>query len=212
MSVLAFLALALGTQPAHAGDADCSSCSIFSGTLQSLYNITDAPISGSDWTGTFSERIYLDPGTGVYSYVFDFHVTTAGTDVFTNSTGVGQPQPGANYFDTVGLNYGVVTAGGPLTPTSGGVDDTGFTPIALPGTSATLKTGSNVSVGQNFEFYAQSMGTPGDGEFTFQDGGVSETNSFDPTPEPRSILLFGTGFLTLAFLLRRRLPQLPQPL
>jgi len=207
VSALAFLALALGAQPALASDADCpsiSACSFFADTVVASKS---AGVSTGSWTANFKENVYQ---TGMeYTYVFDLELLTfKGTALNSISTGAGASV--ADLFDQT-LNWGVIfsgVAGNPFPSTTSPVDDNGF----VFGSSTLQATPTNMdTAGRIYEFYAQSFAPPVSGQFNISDGGNVTTDSWDPTPEPGSILLFGTGLLMLGLILRRRLPQLPQP-
>jgi hypothetical protein len=220
ISALSILALAMGASQAAAGDLDVTcvgpTCGFFAGT--NVGSVSTSAIGPSGvWQGNFNENVYYD-GTSVYTYVFDLSLTAmkAGDWINSMSTGLGTPVPVANFFDQT-LNWGVIFSGGTLPNTSSGVDDAGDaggTGFSFAGSTlqSNLKSNTLNGSGLTYEFYAQSTLAPDLGTFSILNGGTTNTQSLDPGPEPSTILLFGTGLLILGFLLRRRLPQLPQPL
>jgi hypothetical protein len=199
-TAVAFLALAMAAQPALASDTDCppSLCTFFGGVLIAAIPSHSVGAAGGEWTGSFSEQVYLSGG--VFTYVFHLTLTALlpGESVSAISTGLG-----GGRFDST-LDYGVVFLGGLPPNTTPPVDDlTGFT---FGGFGATIRSfPSNMdTVGNTYEFYAQSKAGPDIGQFNVQNGGNTKIASLDPAPEPGTMLLFGTGLLSFAGILRRR--------
>jgi len=215
LSALAFLALAMGAQAALAGDADVSDTTGFG--LSAITSPLTFSLVTSTWSASLTENVFLN-NAGVYTYVFD--ITNSGTpptvplSLFTTAT-VGPPN--VDNFSSL-LNFGVVTG-----TTSVGVDDGtagcttggfcfGTSSLTVQPTSSSVP--GHLPPGMEFTFYVQSNSGPVPGAFTAIDGGISNfppAPTLDPGPEPRSILLFGTGLLMFGVVLRRRLPQLQQP-
>jgi hypothetical protein len=215
VSMLAFLVLAQGAQPALASDADVASTSGFGASVA-----TSGPSTfsvPSNWSATLNESVFL--GGGIYTYVFTLlNAATSAVGLSSSSTAT-LGSPNLDNFSNL-LNWGVVTGS-----TTSGVDDKGFTfnpnstivafasGTGCSGTNAIGCTSSLLPKADQITFYLQSAFGPVPGTFGAIDGGtVASTSSLDPGPEPSTILLFGTGLLVLGALVRRRLPQLPQPL
>ena len=209
--VLAFLALAQGAQPAFAGDVDVPDTTGFGGVVSTLSPNTNLAISGQ-WDATLSEQVFQNGS--VFTYVFTLANDSSSQVGLSQGTTASLGSPNLDLFSTL-LNWGVVTSG-----TTAGADDRGFTfgansTTVLLGSGCVADTcsGKELLPTNEITFYLQSALGPGAGTFGAQDGGVNDAGpSLDPGPEPSSILLFGTGILVLGAILRRRLPQLPQPL
>jgi hypothetical protein len=213
VTALAFLALALGAQPALGSDADVTTPPASFGLL------FGAPISstltGSGWTASYTEQVFNN--AGVYTYMFT--LTNSGTSALPlselSASSLGFPN--FNGFDP-GLNWGLVTD---PAFTTAGVDD-GV--AGCPGPNDTFcfntsswtmnpaSSGSNeLKPGDKITIYGQG-GAPVPGMFGAKDGSTLVTGTaMTPGPEPSSMLLFGSGLLMLGVFLRRRLPQVPQP-
>lgn len=212
--VLAFLALAQGAQPALAGDVDVPDTTGFGAVVSTLSPNTSLSVSGQ-WDATLSEQVFQSGS--VFTYVFTLANDALSKVGLSQGTTASLGSPNLDLFSTL-LNWGVVTTG-----TTAGADDRGLTfgansTTVLVGSGCVATptdacSGKELLPGNEITFYLQSALGPGAGTFGAQDGGVNDAGpSLDPGPEPSSILLFGTGFFVLGAILRRRLPQLPQPL
>jgi hypothetical protein len=202
-AAVTLLALALGAQSAQASDTDCTgACAFFGGiVVGSIPSTSVGPTNGA-WTASFAENVYLFGG--VYTYVFDLKLTALGTNESLASISTGLAGGAFNHTLGPGFDYGVVFAGGVLAPTTPPVDD--FNPPGFTFTATTIRSfPSNMdTVGRTYEFYAQSTAAPGPGEYDVLNGGTTKIASLDPAPEPSAMLLFGTGHLSFAEILRRR--------
>jgi hypothetical protein len=202
-TAVAFLALAMAAEPALASDTDCPPglCAFFGGVLIAAIPSHSVGAAGGAWTGNFAENVYLNIVTGVFTYVFDLKLTALGPgeSVSAISTGLA-----GGHFDST-LDYGVVFTGGILPPTTPPVDDFNPPGFTFSGFGATIRSlPSNMdTVGNTYEFYAQSKDRPDVGQFDVQNGGNTLIPSLDPAPEPGAMLLFGTGILAFAGILRR---------
>ena len=213
--VLAFLALAQGAQPALASDVDVPDTTGFGAVVSTLSPNTNLSISGQ-WNATLSEQVFQNGS--VFTYVFTLANDALSKVGLSQGTTASLGSPNLDLFDSTLLNWGVVASG-----TTAGADDRDFTfgpnsTTVLFGSGCVATptdtcSGKELLSGSEITFYLQSALGPGAGTFGAQDGGVNDAGpSLDPGPEPSSILLFGTGVLVLGAMLRRRLPQLSQPL
>lgn len=190
--IVALLALTLGSHAALASEVNVANDSGFGAQVGSTLGPTT--FTSLDWSATLTESVFLSHG--VYTYVF----TTKNTsrvgeknstleDLFTSSNVTGDEFSSA-------LDYGEVT--GPAFSTSPS-EVTGF---SFGGSLEVTLAG--LAAGQKVTFYAQSTGGPTAGTFAALDNIFGATASLDPGPEPRSVLLFGTGLLAFGIVLRRR--------
>jgi hypothetical protein len=223
VSVLVIMALALGARPALASDVDPVDASGFGAIFSPA---TTTAFGAGQWTATLTETVYqctggpcAFAGDGVYTYVFtvaNLPASLVSLSQFTTAT-LGVPNVD-NFVSS--LFFGVIT--GPAFTTPGVDDGSGgctaggfcFGNFSLTVAPTSLTDAGHLPSGDQITFYAQGH-APTLGTFGAQNGGTnSSIPSLDPlpTPEPRSILLFGTGLLMFGVILRRRLPQLTQPL
>lgn len=190
--------------------------SVTSGTPNLVSNLSN------DFSATVTESVFLcsnaggcsdvagdAAANGSYTYVFTVLNASSSTNSLTtfNTSTNGLTVDAFNSS----LNYGIVggtfttggspnTSGGCQSPTNGFC----FGPANLklflgaPG-------GSDLPPSDQITFYAQSIYGPMPGSFTALNDGSATAAVLDPGPEPRSILLFGTGLLVFGVSLRRRI-------
>lgn len=194
LGTLALAALVALAQPTSASETNVTDVSGFgAGVATATFTSTNT----GDFSATVDEGVYLLSGT--YTYVFDITNNAGSPDsgsletFYTATAGL----PSVDNFSS-SLDYGRVTG----STTGGGGETFTFSPSYLEvGLSTKLPSGDQ------FTFYAQSDLGPVPGQFQAQDGlfGTTTGNPLDPGPEPRSMLLFGTGLLVLGVMLRRRI-------
>jgi hypothetical protein len=186
--IVALLALTLGSHAAFASEVNVATDAGFGPQVGST--LGPATFSSLDWTATLTESVFLSGG--VYTYVFTVaNITRRGNagstleQLFTASTAFGD-----NFSST--LDWGEVT----------GLSTSGVTSFSFGGS---LEVGlAGLAPGHQSTFYAQSTGSPTAGTLAALDNIFGSTASLDPGPEPRSVLLFGTGLLAFGIVLRRR--------
>lgn len=192
--IVALLALTLGSHAALASEVNVATDTGFGAQVGST--LGPGAFSSLDWTATLTESVFLSGG--VYTYVFTVLNTSP---IGKHGSTLEELFTASNDFDDSfqsTLDYGQVTGAGFSTNPH---DVTGFSfddslDVSLAGLAA----------GQKVTFYAQSTGSPTAGNFFALDNNVNATSpaSLDPGPEPRSVLLFGTGLLAFGIVLRRR--------
>lgn len=187
-------ALALIPSAAWAGQVDCMTATCDFNGLTAIDTVSGvmSPTSGA-WAANFTENVYQN-GSGVYIYVFELQITsiTPGDSISSVSTGLGSSA--LNLFGSA-LNYGFVTN------VSTGSGSFNFTPSTLQVNNLSGMT----TTGATLEFYAESTLPPAAGTFNALDGGIVQTGSLDPAPEPGSLSLLGTGLLAMGGFLRKKL-------
>jgi hypothetical protein len=195
-SALAFLALALVAAPVRASDTDVANVSGFGALVATDGTVITSP---GNWTANVSESVYLN--AGVYTYVWTLANSGSSFVGLSQATTATVGSPNVNNLSSA-LDFGVVLGLSSVT-----ADDNGFSFGPNSFRVNLIDTGGELAPGDQLTFYAQSTLGPALGTIGTQDGGTSFSGaSLDPgaTPEPDSLLLLGTGLLSVGGYLRRR--------
>jgi hypothetical protein len=181
-----FFVSAAGTNIAPPGGTQIA------GTSQAVQIQTSAPTG--DWTATLQTTVY-NVGGGMLDFLYQFKTDSS------NGGGLPVDLEVSTFGGPVSVGY--VNSGFNLSGMSGG----SVAPVLLSYNSGTVDfLFGGVGVGDTTDtLVVQTPGTAVQAGFTtLEDGGIATFNSFEPSPEPAGIVLFGTVSLLATFFLRRR--------
>jgi hypothetical protein len=189
--------VALAAVPARAGDVNCAnptSCGFGSATV---FGASGALTSLAGDKATFSETVYFNSSTGIYTYEFTV-ANVGGNTLSSANTLTLEPGPSSVDHFNPGDSYGVVTGS---TSSTFGTAAFQFNPLSLTVCFESNSSGclESLKVGQDFTFYVQSANGPTTGLVAASNSGpTNEDPSWDPAPEPSAFVLLGITVLLLA--------------
>jgi hypothetical protein len=194
-SILACLIVAAAlsmASPVRASEVNCASVAACGfGTLVDTKTGT-LTVSKGDKV-TFTERVYRNSHTGLFTYVFTVDNFGRAPLASVNTLAAA----GGDHFDVSG-KYGVITGATSSAYTSAAFE---FDPSNLTVCFESSSAGCSDSLarGTHFTFYAQSANAPQDGQFLVTGSGPTAGSfALDPTSEPRAFVFLGITLLFLA--------------
>jgi hypothetical protein len=185
------VATLLAVRPVTAGEVNCGSVAACGfGKLVDTKTGTLTIVGGDK--ATFTERVYENSRTGLFTYVFTVDnlgkAELASVNTLTAASG--------DHFD-LSDKYGVVTG---LTSSAYGSVAFEFSPLSLTVCFESSAAGCTDSLakGTHFTFYAQSANGPQAGQFLVAGSGPTASSfALDPTPESRTLIFLAITALFL---------------